>query len=240
MIKEALEYIVKMSEREQQTCINRYVYSNKEHYLIDRYNEIEPMGLHTLTSLVEYIKAREKGIPEKMFINIKSPDNVTLLGHLTEDNEREEIIDVKALLPQIAYGVFVDQERCNIALQSNFIHVEDWELVLKVIGNVEAGTVANYSDDGMTQRATLKSGITTKQEVIVPNPVTLRPYRTFLEVTQPASQFIFRIRQNEKSGAIEAAVFEADGGAWKLEAIKHIKDYLETQLREFDNIQILA
>lgn len=240
MIKEALEYIVKMSEREQQTCINGNVYSNKEHYFIDKYNEIEPMGLHTLTSLVEYIKARENGIPEKMFINIVSPDKVVLLGHLTEDNEREKIIEVKALLPEIAYGTFVNQERCNIALQSNFIHVEDWELVMKVIGNVEAGTVANYSDDGMTQRATLKSGITTKQEVIVPNPVTLRPYRTFLEVTQPASLFIFRIRQNEKSGAVEAAVFEADGGAWKLEAIKHIKDYLETQLREFDNIQILA
>lgn len=61
----------------------------------------------------------------------------------------------------------------------------------------------------------------------VPNPVYLKPFRTFTEITQPESAFVLRMRE---SGGIQVALFEADGGAWKNEAILAIKDYLEIQL----------
>ena len=53
---------------------------------------------------------------------------------------------------------------------------------------MENKTVANYGDDGVSQKATITKGIAGKEDVIVPNPVTLRPYRTFLEVEQPEKQ----------------------------------------------------
>ncbi|SUM44627.1 Uncharacterised protein [Staphylococcus petrasii] len=44
-----------------------------------------------------------------------------------------------------------------------------------------------------------------------------------------------------KSGGIQVALFEADGGAWKNEAILAIKDYLEVELyHQKDRITILA
>lgn len=64
--------------------------------------------------------------------------------------------------------------------------------------------------------------------VVVPNPVTLAPYRTFVEVKQPESKFVFRMRKSEEGP--QAALFEADGGAWKIEAMQRVKEFLEDKL----------
>lgn len=63
------------------------------------------------------------------------------------------------------------------------------------------------------------------EEIIVPNPVILRPCRTFTEIEQPYSPFILRVADGPK-----AALFCADSGAWKLEDIKKIKEYLSQKL----------
>ncbi|MEB9782308.1 hypothetical protein P4K16_30685, partial [Bacillus cereus] len=59
------------------------------------------------------------------------------------------------------------------------------------------------------------------------NPVQLSPYRTFVEVEQPESKFVFRMREGARCG-----LFEADGGAWKLEAMNNIKEYLKEALAQ--------
>lgn len=38
----------------------------------------------------------------------------------------------------------------------------------------------------------------------------------------------------------KAAIFEADGGAWRNKAILNIKGYLQEQLKELENIKIIA
>ena len=60
----------------------------------------------------------------------------------------------------------------------------------------------------------------------------LRPYRTFTEVVQPASDFIFRMKEDR---GITCALFEADGGAWKNAAMKNIKEYLEFELEGYQD-----
>jgi len=51
------------------------------------------------------------------------------------------------------------------------------------------------------------------------------PFRTFLEVAQPESEFILRL---DGSGQIN--LIGADGGAWKLEAVRNIAAYFEEKL----------
>lgn len=120
------------------------------------------------------------------------------------------------------------QEKFCIGLQSKFLPTEDRELLFKFAGTVEAGTISQYSDDGVSQKATIKTGIASKGEAVIPNPVTLKPYRTFLEVEQPESQFVFRMK--EGPDGIMCGLFEADGGAWQMKAMQDIKDYLFTEL----------
>ena len=115
-----------------------------------------------------------------------------------------------------------------IEMQANFEMNEDLATILKVAGNVEAKTTANYGDDGVSQKTTIKQGIASKADVLVPNPVTLIPYRTFLEVQQPASQFVFRIRDDRGNPVFK--IVEAEGGLWRNEAMRNIKSYLEEHL----------
>lgn len=65
------------------------------------------------------------------------------------------------------------------------------------------------------------------------------PYRTFTEVAQPMSNFIFRVKDNDRYG-VTCALFEADGGAWKNEAKANIKAHLEKELADVSNIFVIS
>lgn len=91
------------------------------------------------------------------------------------------------------------------------------------------------------QKTTIKQGIASKTDVIVPNPVTLVPYRTFLEVEQPPSEFVFRIRDINSEPVFK--IVEAEGGLWRHEAMASVKTYLEKELQnipEREKITIIA
>lgn len=163
----------------------------------------------------------------------------TILDRINRD--RETLVIVRARVPEFYFNRFINQEEFCINMQSKFIDdtATDRALLLKFAGTVESGTLAEYGDDGVTQKATVKTGIASKGDAIVPNPVKLKPYRTFLEVDQPASEFVFRMKQDKYDGVL-CALFEADGGAWKMEATERIKKYLESELKEYDNFTVIS
>ena len=241
VIKEALKYIVGLGEAKTQT-INCDVYSDKQLYRIDTYiPKAEPIKMHTLSSLVDYIKSKVDELSEKMIIQVVSPEEVRLFSMLDCNRERETIAIVQAQIPSFEYGRFIDHETFCINVQSKFVDDEtsDKLLLLKFAGTVENGSIAEYGDDGVTQKATVRQGIASKTEAVVPNPVNLIPFRTFVEVRQPASEFIFRMREGARGG-IECAIFEADGGAWKLDAMASIRLYLEEQLKDVEGFIIVS
>ena len=59
--------------------------------------------------------------------------------------------------------------------------------------------------------------------------VKLTPFRTFAEAVQPTSEYVFRVRGGENGNT--CALFEADGGFWKQEAIGNVKTWLGNQLK---------
>ncbi len=239
MIKEALSYLVGLGESdmkiEKVTLPDgtEQVYSNKR---LERLSKHIPTAkqieMSTLTSLVDYIKGNIDTMAKRMVVHVKSPEEVCLFSQLNEHREREHLVSVLAKVPEFRYGTFIDNETFIINVQAKFIEDEktDKSLLLKFAGTVEQEGVASYGDDGVTQKATIRNGIASKTDAIVPNPVKMRPYRTFIEVEQPVSEFIFRIKD---SGGVGCALFEADGGAWKNAAMKNIKDYLEFELADY-------
>lgn len=238
MIKKALEYIVGMSEP-QVLEINGETYSDKGLHRICHNPKAQAIELTTLTSLVEYIRAGIDTMDDKMIVHVSSPECVRLYSMLDLDRVREYIVEVNAQIPEFRYGRYMDHESFLIALQSKFIPNDDRDLLMRFTGTVENGTVAQYGDDGVTQKATIKTGIASKGEAVVPNPVKLRPFRTFIEVEQPESAFVFRMRQDSDDG-VECAIFEADGGAWKNAAMKNIKEYLQFELGDLPQFTVIS
>ncbi|UWD46811.1 hypothetical protein NYU56_18340 (plasmid) [Clostridioides difficile] len=198
---------------------------------------VEEIELNTLNGLIEYIKSEvdkdAKG--NRLIVQIKSPKNVRLCSELLEGGKRNTYVDCKALLPHINFDCSLDSEEFNIMLQSSFVDTEDKNLLLKVAGNVKETSVKTVQDDGVSQVVAMSTGVASVEDVILPYRVSLKPYRTFTEVDQPESEFIFRVKEG-----ITFKLIEADGGAWRLEAIKNIKEYLEKKLEGIENIDIIA
>ncbi len=94
---------------------------------------------------------------------------------------------------------------------------------------------ADIEDDGVSQITTVKQGVASRAKAKAPNPVKLAPYRTFLEVKQPESDFILRLDKNAN-----LALFEADGGFWKIQAVRLVKEYLSENLKGIENTFVLA
>lgn len=235
MIKEALQYIVGLSAPNVQH-INGEVYSDKQLHRVDYAPKAAPIQLTTLDSLLDYIKS---GVDDMatMFIHVVSPTKVRMYSALDQDRDRESIAEVTASVPEFSFNRWIDHESFCIALQSKFLPNEDRALLLKFAGTVESGTIAEYGDDGVTQKATVKVGIAKKGEAVIPNPVSLMAYRTFIEVEQPVSQYIFRMQ--DRNG-IQCALYEADGGAWKIDAMNKIKEYLEMALDGMDGFIVIS
>lgn len=237
MIKNALQYIVGLRKPEI-IEVGGETYCDKPLEHVSFNPKAKAIEMTTLTSLVDYISSQVDELSDKMIVHVVSPTKVELYSCLDNERQREKIVVVNANVPEFPFDHFVDSERFNIALQSKFMPSDDRELLLKFAGTVDTGTICNYGDDGVTQKATIKTGPVSKSDAKVPSPATLIPFRTFTEVEQPESEFIFRM-QDGRSG-VECALFEADGGSWKNEAMKNIKEYFEDHLAEYSNFTIIA
>ena len=214
--------------------INGRTYCTKNMTRYDKADMADPIKATTLTSLVDYIKQRRDELREHMIIQVVSATEVRMYSGLLDERDREELFVVNALLPRFEFGQQYDQESFIVSLQSCFQNNGDREAVAMLASNIVNNQQQEYSDDGITQQAVIKTGITTKQAALVPNPVHLVPYRTFLEVEQPASDFVFRISEG-RGGEPVFKLVAADGGLWKAEAVDNIKKYLEDALDGIEN-----
>lgn len=246
MIKKALEYIVGLNAPTIQ-MIGQKKYSDRELYIVDECKRAISIESSTLTSIIDYIKNANTEIPEHVFVHIVSPDCVRLVSQLNTDRERETLITATAKLPYLRLNEFIDNENFIIMLQSMFVQKNvdtsdfesnDIDLLQKVVGNVVDDTIQTYTDDGISQQAAIKTGVTTKDTVILPSPATLLPFRTFVEIQQPSSKFVFRMKKGHNGPC--SALFEADGGAWKNDAMDNIKEFFEIELSDYENVTIIC
>lgn len=240
MIKKALEYIVGLSSPVVQE-IGLETYSDKPLHRISYIPRATSIEMSTLSSLIDYIKSVVDTFGQNMIIHVQSPTRVSMYSALDCEREREYVVEVNAQLPRFVFDQFQDHEAFCIGVQSKFVDDSstDKALLLRFAGTVESGSVAEYGDDGVSQKATVKTGIASKGEALIPSPVTLKPFRTFVEVDQPVSSFIFRMKEDKYNKGIQCALFEADGGAWKLEAMQEITSYLNSALEGVDGFTII-
>jgi hypothetical protein len=235
--KEALHYLaelgIKPSDRIQETSDGRLfsidVAGNVEELFPTSKGFLakDTLLINTLTGLINYIKANLERQGRELLLHVENEKTVSLNGLLEVDGRREKLVEASAIVTRFPFNQYIEAEEFIIAFQSKFVKNEDRDNLLKLMGNVTEQNVKTTGDDGISQSVEVKQGIASKAEVLVPNPVKLSPYRTFLEVEQPESEFIFRMQKGPTG-----AIFEADGGAWRNQAIANIRDYLKDELAE--------
>ena len=252
MIKEALQYITDLRSRAdmvQVMDINGKTYANKDLYRYDDKTDMaESMHVSTLTAIMDYIGSCSEEFPGNMILHIRDPKTVILKSELNAHRKRETLLIANAVVSEFPFDEWLNQEDFMVNIQASFLDdayahhlygmpaeekehpVSDLEAVKRMAGNAEQRNNVQYSDDGVSQVATAMVGAGVKGDVLVPNPVLLRPYRTFQEVPQPESPFVFRISDGDRP---KFKLVEAGGQMWRNEAVNNIKAYFVGQLLRF-------
>lgn len=200
----------------------------------------EPYTFFTLDGIVDYIKANVEGLipsdsEDDLILHVVDQCTVRLMSHPSVNQKKRYCIaKCEAHVPLIRFGQWLDSESFNTMLLSTFIPTDSREVLFKVISNLIKEQNCNLADDGVSQVVTVKQGITTASNITFKNPVCLQPMRTFPEVDQPESNFTLRVNENAL-----ISLHEADGGAWKNEAVANIKEYLQDKLL-FKNVVVIA
>ncbi|MGR6004872.1 hypothetical protein ACT7C0_30070 [Bacillus cereus] len=224
MIKEAIQYLVKLGNTETKE-IDGQTFSTRPLHVVEE-PTARALLVRNLSGLVAYVKSNFD-VEEQLMIHIASPTTVNCFTAINGNYNRDTFVKTEALIPNFDFGHWHDVENFIISLQSAFVLNDDREVMLKVVGNIKEENVKSYGDSGYSQMVVARAGTQLAPDVAVPNPVALQPYRTFVEVEQPESNFVFRMKDGPR-----CSLFEADGGAWKLEAIDNIKEYLTAKLAE--------
>ena len=187
----------------------------------------------TLTGMVDLLEAEfEAAEPATCFFHVAAYDTVRYqLRESDRYGRRQTFIVSERIKPEqeFRFGVYQSQEQFVIALRSLFVQDANINELVALAGNLAAKAEVHQQDDGFTQQTTVKAGVHLVAEKVVKPMVDLRPYRTFLEVEQPVSTYVFRVKGGETGSS--CALFEADGGTWKLTAMENVKTWLTNRLK---------
>jgi hypothetical protein len=238
MIKEAIEKILSLGTSKTEVIKDR-IYSNGPSGILPiKPPKAETLAINTLTGIVDCYYPDDPRPDPLIMIHVVDHKRVDILEANFSDNwmTRSTYLTAVHESPVFPFGRNMDVESFIINLQAMFVQDENTAAILKIVGNIKEEAVTQHTDDGITQAITARVGIARVESVAVPNPVTLRPYRTFMEVEQPASTFVLRM-VGGKGQQPSCALYEADGRMWQLEAIGNIKKWLSEKIT---GIKIIA
>lgn len=233
MIKEAMEFLMAKSQPHFKELDER-LYVDKELYPI-RDPMPNAVDFNSLDGFCGFVS--DNYGHEDYFVQICDESMVRLLSkHTCNFGQREcaARATTKILPDGFSFGKFMGAEEFNINVMTKFQETPGKDEVLKFTRKMSAGKVQETEDDGVTQHVTARQGVALTTEVKAPAIVELAPYRTFADIEkQPISSFLFRVRGGGEDFKPTAALFETDGGLWKLKAMKEIQAFIEKNLKNF-------
>ena len=230
MLKEAIEKI-------QELCAPHLFQIGDNHYMArdnGSYIEVKPdlemvenIHLSSLDAMVAFVKTEAVKNHDDVYITIPDHKTVQCFTHpyTALRMNREYLYTADATdVPGWGEKVSIPFEEAIIALRTRFQKTADTEYALKLLSDITTGSKVTFNDNGVATSVVTKKGIDLQSNTTIRPIISLRPYRTFQEVEQPASEFLIRI--NERN----ITFVEADGGMWKLTARNTVKKYLEQAL----------
>ena len=190
---------------------------------VDRPECITVSGLDGICKLIRTELAK---VDATILVQAKSHKTVEVMTTYLPDFSRNVLYRAEADVPGLRTG-FRAREEALIELRSLFIPNDGTKYLLDLLSRITDEKSVSSKDNGVTQTVEARQGVALNAMVEVRPRVQLRPFRTFLEVEQPESEFLLRVDADKGIG-----LFEADGGVWKLEAKRNIADYFTSNLAD--------
>lgn len=182
--------------------------------------------VYSLSSLAAYINKIEDDWHDKSFVHVVSETGVEFCSPFDDRGKRNVYVAAEFSPAHFGYGDQYNLEDFIIDLQACFVDTPAKASILKLIGNITDSASMQVEDDGVTQSVTTRKGISMQEQSEVPNPIFLEPYRTFPEVDQPESRFVFRLSSAHNREGMVASLHTVKDSLWKLEAMANIHKFL--------------
>ena len=192
----------------------------------------DTMRVNNLFAFISYLKAAIKNgeIVERLYINIESPTRVVAMTEVNKFGKRSTVaVADRYSFRTFNFGYSFDFESFIVALRSQFVKTEGIDGLLLCLKSVTNANEVVSEDNGVSQAVVAKSGVSLGAVPITP-VWELKPHRTFTEVEQPSSLFLFRV--GKRGDDTQYTLHETDGNAWAIEAISNIHAFLCEGLEE--------
>jgi hypothetical protein len=228
-LHEALAYAVSLSPA-RTSEIGGKTYTDKPLTLVEYQPAVSAQfSVNSLAGLVDLL---EGGIDDfdaaEYFLHVVDHTQVRVVARKSDAfGRRPSLIKAEPLkgLSEYKFNQYGNAEEFVIAMLSLFVASPIRDELIGIASKINSEESIQTEDNGMTQIVSTRQGVALSGTRSVAPQWELQPYRTFRDVSQPYSSFLFRVKQ----GGL-CALFEADGGTWKLTAINLIAQYLQNAL----------
>ena len=227
MLKAMIEKIAEMAQPKIYEKEGQVFASKEMVHVMDEKPMPRCIDLTGLDSICKMVRNEVEHIGLQIFIQVKDYQSVSVFTTLDEDEDRLYLYKCAADTPAVTTDRFMAYEKAVIELRSLYIPNEGTKYLLQLLSSISNESKVTSSDNGVPQQVEARSGIALNSMVKIEPRVTLQPFRTFIEVEQPASEFLLRISERGEIG-----FFPADGGVWKLEATRNVAGYFEEKLQD--------
>jgi hypothetical protein len=192
------------------------------------------LNVESVDGLIDYIEKNKDGVKkEDCVIHVVNHKQVDLLGAvdpITKVRPIYVVAELSQAFSPFRFDRWTEHEDFMIKLYSLF-QTDTGKKLQNFIDTVRS---AKRIQEDAVEDKVHSSKRSSSAGIDIPGDrdafvAKLKPFRTFAEVDQPESSFIFRIRESG-CGGLECALFECDGGAWVNAIRKNIKEHLEAEL----------
>lgn len=241
----AVKEIERLADENQTLEICGTTFARKEYKPVMFCPRPDTLRGYTLTGLLDYIKNnREQVQLDQCMIQIESHHSVRLYARFDDEDLKRSCFYQAKLdddLPEFPFDSFISPEEFCIKARALIGPSNDLDIVIAMASKVVAQNEVITQDDGLSQEIQVRRGVSgaAKDSVETKGIYRLRPYRTFREVEQPEASFILRFKPTE-NGLPRIALFDAEGGIWRNNAILAIKAYIEQSIVSDVEIPVLA
>mgnify|MGYP000867004336 FL=1 len=232
MDKATIDKIEELAMQNRTVEVDGQVFSEHELKPVFFTPRAERLTVHSLLGFCTYINNGFDGLTkDDAMVIVSGINRAQLVSKLFgKDKSRETFIAADLCeVEEFQFGQFMTQEEFAIKFRSLFVPSEknDTNYVLSFVSKLHGGTAITTEDDGITQQVGVSRGVSGKmtEKATLKSIVKLAPYRTFREIEQPESEFLLRMRLDSNNIPL-VALFEADGGAWRITAMNRIAEYI--------------
>ena len=181
------------------------------------------LEVSTLAALRDIVLNEHKTQTD-LVLHVVDSDHVRLMSTCGELFERHVYANAHYTQDCFSFGVWHPLDVFLIRLATQFEDTPDRAAITKLLSHVSDKEEVQFTDDGLAQTVSVTKGVSLKERDKLPVYPALIPMRTFPEIEQISSRFLLRYDRKNESPVV--SLHEADGGAWRLDAIRRIADHM--------------